>query len=75
MQTYAKNMKIYSGDVECDTILMTQTRMHSMRSKSCETTNVQPLLISSLQTFYGCHHDLTDRYDDSISQIRLDIFQ
>ena len=36
---------------------------------------VQPLLISSLKKFYGRHHDLTDRYDVSISQMRLDIFQ
>lgn len=36
---------------------------------------VQPLLISSLQTFYGRHHNFTDRYDISISQMRSDIFQ
>jgi hypothetical protein len=36
---------------------------------------VQPLLISSLQKFYCRHHDLTDRYDVSISQMRFNIFQ
>ena len=36
---------------------------------------VQPLLISSLPKFYCRHHDLTDRYDVSISQMRFNIFQ
>ena len=35
---------------------------------------VQPMLISSLKKFYGRHHNLTDRYGVSVSQMRLDVF-
>ena len=32
-----------------------------------------PELKSSLQTFYGCHHELLDRYEISISQMTMDL--
>jgi hypothetical protein len=44
-----------------------------MSQKLLSQGYVQPLLKSSLQKFYDRHHDLVDRYDVSISQMRLDI--
>jgi hypothetical protein len=31
-------------------------------------------LKSSLRKFYGCHHDLVDRYGISVSQMTMDMF-
>jgi hypothetical protein len=35
---------------------------------------VQPLLVSSLQKLYGGHHDIIERYEVSVSQMRIDIY-
>ena len=36
---------------------------------------VQPLLLSSLQKLYGRHHDIIERYEVWVSQMRINIFR
>jgi hypothetical protein len=48
-----------------------RAKLHSQKLLS--QGYVQPLLKSSLQKYYDRHHDLVDRYDVPISQMRLDI--
>ena len=58
----------------CDLYSDFLNRAKLLSQKLLSQGYVQPLLISSLQKFYGRHHDLIDRYDVSISQMKLDIF-
>ena len=58
----------------CDIYSDFLTRAKLLSQKLTSQGYVHPLLISSLKKCYGRHHDLIDKYDVSISQMRCDIF-
>ena len=49
-------------------------RANRLTSKLLSQGFVAPRLKSSLQKFYGRHHELVDRYGKSISDMKLDLF-
>ena len=48
---------------------------HLLTQKLHKQCNVGPMLMisQSLQIFNGCHHELVDRYEISISQMSMDL--
>ena len=42
-------------------------------AKTTQTSYVVPVLKSSLQKYYGLHHNLVDRYEISISQMAMNL--
>ena len=51
----------------------TMDRAQLLTQKLLKQGYVTPRLKSSLQTFYGRHHEMVDHYDISISQMTMDI--
>lgn len=51
------------------------TKISAANAKAAQTKpNVLLKLKSSLQKIYGHHHKLADRYEISISQLKIDLF-
>ena len=49
--------------------------MKTLSQKLVGQGYVQPLLISTLHKFYGRHHDIIERYEVFVSQMRINIFR
>jgi hypothetical protein len=50
-------------------------RVKTLSQKLVGQGYVQPLLLSSLHKFYGRHHDIIERYEVFVSQMRINIFR
>ena len=62
---YSRACDIYSDFID---------RARLLTKKLLNQGSVVPKLQSSLLKFYGRHHDLVDRYDKTVSQMKEDLF-
>ena len=67
------NLKLsYSRD--CDKYLDFIDRARLLTQKLLNQEYVAPKLQSSFLKFYGRHHDLVDRYEQTVSKMKEDLF-
>jgi hypothetical protein len=50
-------------------------RAKTLSQRLLDQSYVQPFLLSSLQKLYGRHHDIIERYEVLVSQMRINIFR
>ena len=68
---YISQLILYSKACAQDSDFL--DRAQRLTQKLLKQENVTPKLKPSLQTFYGRHHNLVDRYEISISQMTMDL--